>query len=262
MKIGIVGYGFVGKAIKKLFSEALIYDPALPNESASQAEINACQVVFVCVPTNSLPDGGCDTSIVEQTVDWLKSDLIIIRSTVKPGTTQKLIDKYPDKKIIFQPEYIGETVAHPLADESKKTFLILGGHKDHCAMAVELYQSVYNSGVKIIFLSATEAEIAKYMTNTAVANTVTLVNEYYNICRTFGADWHMVREAWLMDPRMSRYHTFVYPDKPGFSGKCLPKDLKAIAKAAQEAGYQAGFVEDILKNNDRIKGLENTNSKP
>ncbi|MBU1038952.1 hypothetical protein KKC17_01825 [Patescibacteria group bacterium] len=253
MKIGIVGYGFVGKAIKKLFSEALIYDPALPEESSSQAEINSCQVVFVCVPTNSLADGGCDTSIVEETIAWLESDLIIIRSTVKPGTTQKLIDKYPNKKIIFQPEYIGETVAHPLADESKKTFLILGGAKDNCAKAVELYQSVYNSGVKIMFLSATEAEIAKYMTNTAVANMVTLVNEYYNICQVFGADWHMVREAWLMDPRMSRYHTFVYPDKPGFSGKCLPKDLEAIAKAAKDLGYQAGFVEDILKNNDRLK---------
>jgi len=254
MTVGIVGYGFVGKALKKLFPQALIYDPNLPEVSVSQAEINACACVFVCVPTNMLPDGSCDTSIVEQTVAWLTSSLIIIRSTVKPGTTQKLIEQYPAKHIIFQPEYIGETVAHPLTEEASKTFVVLGGDKEDCAQAVELYQTVYNSGVHIIFLSATEAEIVKYMANTAVANMVTLVNEFYNICQIFGADWHMVREAFLLDPRMSRYHTFVYPQARGFGGKCLPKDLNALVKATQEKGYVAEFVKDILKNNERIKG--------
>lgn len=253
MKVAIIGYGFVGKAMHKLFPAAKIYDPGFKDVSSTKEEINECEAVFICVPTNPLPDGSCDTSIVEQSVAWLKTPLIIIRSTVKPGTTEKLQQQYPQKHIVFQPEYIGETVAHPLKDESSQTFIILGGTREDCAKAVRLYQTVYNSSVKILFLTATEAEIVKYMANTAVGMMVTFANEFYNIAQAWGADYNMVREAFLLDPRMSRYFTFVYPQQRGFDGKCLPKDLTAIVKAASEAGYNAEFIKDILKNNERIK---------
>ena len=151
------------------------------------------------------------------------------------------------------PEYIGETAAHPLADESARTFLIFGGDKEDCARAVEVFQKVYNASVKILCVSAAEAEIIKYMENAAIANMVTLANEFYNICKAFNVPYNMVREGFLMDPRMSRYFTFVYPKARGFGGKCLPKDLNAIVKAAQKAGYNPEFIKAILDNNDRIK---------
>jgi UDPglucose 6-dehydrogenase len=253
MKISIIGYGFVGKAMSKLFSQSIIYDPGYPETQASKNEINTCDVSFVCVPTNILPDGSCDISIVEETLTWLKTPLIIIRSTIQPGTTDHLKKLYPEKHIIFQPEYIGETTAHPMIDESSRNFLIFGGTQPDCAKAVEIYQSVYNSSVKILFLKPIEAEIVKYMENTAIASMVTLANEYYNICHIFGADYNMVREAFLLDPRMSRYFTFVYPEKRGFEGKCLPKDLNAIIKSSENAGYTPKFIKDILENNDRIR---------
>lgn len=254
MKVAIIGYGFVGKAVHKLFPEAVIYDPGIKELAGNKAAVNSCTAAFICVPTNMLPDGACDISIVEETLTWLETPLIIIRSTVKPGTTEKLQKQYPTKHLVFQPEYIGETVAHPLKDESSQTFIILGGSREDCGQAVQLYHGVYNSAVKIMFLRPTEAEIVKYMANSATAMMVTFVNEFYNICQAFGADYHMVREAFLLDPRMSRYSTFVYPAKRGFDGKCLPKDLNALVKAAGEAGYQAEFISDILKNNERIKG--------
>lgn len=250
MKTSIIGYGFVGKAIHKLFPNSLIFDP-LVKESASKEDINKTDVAFVCVPTNMLPDGSCDTSIVDETVGWLEAGLIIIRSTVKPGTTEELKKKYPNKHIIFQPEYIGETVGHPMNQDT--SFIVLGGDEADVNKAILLYQTVYNASVKIIILTATEAELAKYMTNSAIGNMVTFANEFYNIINTFGGNYHKVREAFLADPRMSRYFTFVYPDKRGFSGKCIPKDMNAIAKASKDKGYKAEFVEDILKNNDRIK---------
>lgn len=258
MKIAIIGYGFVGKAMKKIFPESLIYDPAQPEISVSKNEINSADVGFVCVPTNMLPDGSCDTSIVESTVEWLETPLIIIRSTIKPGTTDALQKKYPSKHIVFQPEYVGETPAHPMMTGalSEKSFLIFGGNREDCARAVQVYQKVFNASVKILFLSPKEAEVTKYMENTAIGTMVTLVNEFYNICRAFGVEYDMVREGFLLDPRMSRYFTFVFPDKRGFEGKCLPKDINAIAKASREAGYRAEFVEDILKNNDRIRGVK------
>ena len=186
-------------------------------------------------------------------MSWLNTKLIIIRSTVRPGTTERLQKQYPNKKIVFQPEYVGESVSHPYADESKISFIIFGGAKEDCSKALEVYQSVYNSTIKVSFLTPTEAELAKYMTSSAIGSMVTLSNEFYNVCKTFGADYNVVREAFLMDPRMSRYFTFVYPDDRGFGGKCIPKDMNAINKAAKDAGYNSEFLNDVLKNNDRFR---------
>jgi UDPglucose 6-dehydrogenase len=254
MKIAVVGCGFVGKAMIKLFKGAVVnsgvnYDPA--KDLATREQVNACDVAFVCVPTEMLDNGECDTSIVEETVKWLETPLIIIRSTVKPGTTLKLIQE-TGKNIIFQPEYVGETTAHPLLNESERTFLIFGGTLENSGRALEVYKTVYNSSVQTLFVSPTEAEVIKYMENTAIGTMVTLCNEFYNICQALGADYNIVREGFLMDPRMSRYFTFVYPEARGFSGKCLPKDLNAIAAASLAAGYQAQFIEHVLYNNNKF----------
>jgi UDPglucose 6-dehydrogenase len=106
-KIVIIGYGVVGNAIKQLFNNALIFDPAFAEQSASKKDINAADAAFICVPTPKASDGSCDISIVEEVVAWLTTPLIIIRSTISPGTTDRLKKKYPNKHIVFMPEYIG-----------------------------------------------------------------------------------------------------------------------------------------------------------
>ncbi|MDP6583784.1 MAG: hypothetical protein QF535_03945, partial [Anaerolineales bacterium] len=117
MDIGIVGFGFVGTSLVELFGECTIYDAYRDEYKSAEnkAGVNACKFAFVSVPTPVSSDGKCDTNIVEEVVDWLESEYIIIRSTVAPGTTDRLREK-TGKKIVFQPEYVGETVAHPLLD--------------------------------------------------------------------------------------------------------------------------------------------------
>jgi UDPglucose 6-dehydrogenase len=252
MNIGIVGYGFVGKAMKRMFPDAVVYDPFVKELATTKSDINACHVAFVCVPTNMAADGSCDTSIVEETLRWLKTPLVIIRSTIAPGTTDKLQKKYKGE-IVFQPEYIGETTAHPLLNESHTPFMVLGGREKGRALAIEVYKTVYNASVKIQQMKALEAEIVKYMENTSIGTTVVFANEFYNICQAFGADYNTVREGYLADPRMSRYFTFVYPEKRGFEGKCLPKDINAIVKASEKVGYEPEFFADLLKNNNRLR---------
>ena len=102
MKIGIVGYGHVGKAMHKLFKEAVVYDKFLG--LGSQTEINLCDAVFVCVPTPQMQDGHCDTSAVEEVIRWVESKVIVLRSTVYVGFTDEMCKKYM-KEIVFQPEY-------------------------------------------------------------------------------------------------------------------------------------------------------------
>ena len=125
MKISIIGYGHVGKAMKQLFTSATIYDKYL--NMGTQMDVNNSDVAFVCVPTpmNKI-DGSCDTSAVEEVVSWLESKCIVLRSTVPVGFTNYLKTKYK-KRIVFQPEYYGETVAHPFADLKNQGWLSFGG---------------------------------------------------------------------------------------------------------------------------------------
>ena len=112
--VGIIGYGYVGKAVYKYFEnkyKTIWYDPYLEG-SVSKNEINQCYLGVICVPTPSLNDGTCDVSAVEEVVDWLTTDIILIKSTVKIGTTSKLkqkTGKKKKKKNMFSPEYIGES---------------------------------------------------------------------------------------------------------------------------------------------------------
>ena len=100
-KVAIVGYGVVGKAMHALFPDALIYNGEKnPVGNLKYEGINKAAVTFVCVPTPTKANGHCDTSIVEEAVSKLQTPLIIIRSTIEPGTTDKLMKKY-NKHLFF-----------------------------------------------------------------------------------------------------------------------------------------------------------------
>jgi UDPglucose 6-dehydrogenase len=206
----------------------------------------------VAVPTPTGQDGQCDTSIVEEVCQWIESDIIVIRSTVAPGTTDRL-RQHTGKRIIFQPEYIGETVAHPLLDHQAQGFSVLGGPIDDAGPVADLYKRFYHANHRFYFTTALCAELAKYMENAFYATKVTFCNEFFDIARTFGVDYNELREIWLADPRISRDHTFVYPDDQGFGGKCLPKDTTAIIAAAQERGLDPHFLRGVMSANAKYR---------
>jgi len=255
MKIGIVGYGVVGKAQIEFFGEhfCLIHDPS--SGYKNRALINKeCDLAFVCVPTPSKKDDTCDTSIVEESVKWLETPIIVIRSAVVPGTTDYLIDKYK-KNIVYQPEYLGETPLHPYLDLRKREFVILGGERKLTKVLIMYYQKFMHPDTHFYQTDTITAELVKYMENAWLGTKVTFCNEFYEIAKTLGVDYNELRELWLADKRINRSHTFVYPDKRGFSGKCLPKDIKAIVKKLEEKGYEAKFIKKVLEENERIKKL-------
>jgi len=231
-----------------------MYDPYVAEWAENREAVNTCDVVFVCVPTPMADDKTCDTSIVEQAVAWIEAPLIIIRSTVAPGTTDRLCRDYK-KQIVFQPEYLGETTAHIFGDMAEREFVVLGGTPEAVSAAAQFYQNYYNSMVRFYFCDATTAEICKYMENAFYAMKVTFVNEFFDIAKVHGVDFNQLRECWLADTRISRDHTFVYPDNRGFSGKCLPKDCNAIVKSCQALGYEPKFMQACLAINDDFQNL-------
>jgi UDPglucose 6-dehydrogenase len=247
-RVAIIGSkGVVGSEMVRLFTsstphqvkekksiEVIEHD----KEDTNFDEVNSCDIAFVCVPTPMGEDGHCNTSIVEEVMEWLKVETVVIRSTVPPG-----ISEWFD--VVFQPEYIGETPNHNMSDSKHHPFLILGGPKEQVDKTVEIYQKVYNANVRILKTDSRTAEVIKYMENSFIATKVTFCNEFYDVCETMEVDYDVVREGFLLDPRMSRDFTFVYPDKRGWGGSCLPKDISAIIKASEDNDYDMHLMKSV-----------------
>ena len=192
--VGIVGYGHVGSAMGLLFKDAILYDKY--SNLGTKDEINSCDVAFICVPTPMAEDGSCDTSCVDEVLEWIQAKVIVIRSTVPVGYTKTKRSEL-GKRIIFQPEYYGETFNHPLADLTKRQWIVLGGNAEDTKIVVKEYQRVYTSDLKIIKTDSDTAELAKYMENTFLAIKVIFCNEFYDIANSlsFHLTWYVLDVA-------------------------------------------------------------------
>lgn len=240
MQVKIYGLGWVGTAMMELFPDAWVQDPVL-----GLFESRAADVAFICVPT-PLVDNTLDCSIVEGLIQSVPEDLIILRSTVMPGTC----DKFREKNIVYQPEYLGETVAHPLLSSLNREFLILGGSRENRQRAIELYQTVYNANTRIRQVSNYEAEVIKLSENRAIAFKVAQCQELYDVCELAGIDYNTIREAvYGDDPRFNLWWTFVYPKERGFNSKCIPKDVYGWASWAESLGYKPDLTAKMLQVN-------------
>jgi|ETNmetMinimDraft_2_1059921.scaffolds.fasta_scaffold43865_2 UDPglucose 6-dehydrogenase len=278
-KIAIIGYGYVGKAMEQFFKdhyEIVVYDPYVnfgkgargndpraitrPNLSsglqAKKNEVNKCYASFVCVPTPRSEDGSCDVSIVEETLEWLDTEVIVIKSTVEVGTTERLSKQY-NRKIVFSPEYVGEsTYWTPFnfhTDMKETPFYTFGGDKEECSKVIDLFLPVVGPCKQYNITNSTAAEMAKYMENAFYATKVAFCNELYDICEAVDVDWNEVRELWLSDPRLHRMHTAVFKDNRGFGGKCLPKDIRALVSIAEKNKCNSLLLRGVLSSNDIIR---------
>lgn len=262
MNTAVIGEGWVGKSMIEMFPDSVVYDEPNINREfqgthyaeqqaairAGRTAVNSCEMAFVCVPT---PETGAelDTSIVEEVVDWCESDIIVIRSTVNPGTADRLKEK-TGKHIVSQPEYLGETVAHPLLDQGERPFIILGGEPEDRRKVIEAYQGVYNANVSIRQVTNTEAEVIKLSENRAIMFKVMQCQELYDACEAQGVDYYTIRDAvYGDDPRFNLWFTFVYPDSRGANSKCIPKDVYAWAAWAKEHSLLTG---ELLKWNEEL----------
>jgi UDPglucose 6-dehydrogenase len=237
--------------MQHLFPDARIYDR--PLGLGSQVEINQCDYAFIAVPTNARPDGACDTSVVEQTLSWLTTELIVLRSTVAVGTTARL-KQATGKRIVFQPEYgPGATPGHHFQDPRTVNWIILGGDRKDTVAVADLYKGVFNADLVIHQTDSTTAELTKYMENCFLALKVTFCNELYDLAQCFNVDYNELRELWLLDPRIGRSHTFVLPNDRGFGGKCLPKDVSGLIAAARAVGHEPELLTAMLATNALIR---------
>ena len=243
--VGIVGQGFVGTALRKVFScynKIYTYDKAhkdLSTHSSIADLSHSCDVVFVCVPTPMKPDGSCDTSIVEavclEACSTGRKNIIVIKSTVPPGATNKINNMCRDSQVVFNPEFLLERNA--TEDFRNTSRVILGGPRPATTRLKQFYTNVFPKA-NIIKTDATIAEFVKYLTNCFLAVKVSMANEIAAMCESTGVDYDKVIEYATQDARLGDSHWSVPgPDGHlGFGGSCFPKDLNALIQCAIDLG--------------------------
>jgi len=244
--VAIIGYGYVGKAMVDFFQDHynLVVVDIMFNTSDSQLRqnvdkceftndynrANGADMVVICLPTPRDDNGFCDTSIVEEALRTIDSSLFLIKSTVEPGTTERLI-KETGKNIVFSPEYCGESKYwSPYAfdtDVKETPWFTFGGDPEHTEKCVELFIKIVGPTKTYHQTDSTTAELAKYVENTFYAMKVTFCYEIDQICKKLGVDYYKLREAWLLDPRINPMHTAVFSESENpYGGKCVPGDSR------------------------------------
>ena len=262
MRIGIIGQGYVGTAIKVGFEPHYTvetYDKYDGMKSTVQLTdmVETCQVIFVCVPTPMNTDGTCHTDIVESVVKEIddRVDLanipkptVVIKSTVPPGTTDRLHRKYKGVDVIFNPEFLTEM--NFIEDFKNQSRIILGGVRRGTSLLRQVYSKVFPHAT-IVKTNAKYAETVKYFINCFLGTKVSFANEMKMLCDEIDIDYDKVVEYATYDERLGKSHWAVPgPDgELGFGGHCLPKDISAIVN-----GYgDMELLQAVLKVNDRVR---------
>jgi len=278
MKLGIIGNGFVGNAIAHAFvpfMEVKIYDKD-PNKCSGEGftqglcgVVNDSDVVFVCVPTPMRQDGTIDLSIVEsvfEEVEFLRkpeieSPVFVLKSTVVPGTTRKLKEKYPTLPIVFNPEFLTER--HARFDFLNQSRIILGFETDlddgMGNLTSKKVKDLYNarfSGNNFVVTNYETAEMIKYFNNLFFAVKVSFMNEMKLVADKLGTvNWDKAVRGFVSDGRVGDSHIQVPgPDgKKGFGGSCFPKDINAFMTFADSVGLDLSVLKGAWATNLKVR---------
>ena len=264
MKIGIVGNGFVGSSVAFGFSaqtgcdaDVKIYDKDRTKGTHELEEvINTSDFIFLSVPTPSNQDGSISLDIIynvfeeiHSIIDYTKpgdscdtQPIILLRSTVTPGTTREIQKKYPLMRIVFNPEFLTERSAK--LDFINQSRFIIGGSPGDSDAVEKLFKWRFGESTPVIKTNYETAELIKYMNNCFFATKVSFLNEMYEIADKCGANWDEAVEGFVRDGRIGHSHMNVPgPDgKFGFGGSCFPKDIQAMINFAQELGVNANVL--------------------
>lgn len=260
MKIGIIGQGFVGNAVYqkfKNFFNVLTYDID-KNKCNSEFDhvVDEAKFIFVCLPTPMNSNGSCDFQIVENTLKQLNDKkrnlIIIIKSTIPPGTTEYFNKSFKNLEIVFNPEFLTERNA--VEDYNNQDRIIIGGPRPASTLVKQLFSRVFKNS-HIIKTGSTHAEFVKYFTNCFLATKVSFSNEMFELSENFELDYDKVIEYAKLDKRLGNSHFNVPgPDGDfGFGGHCFPKDLNAIVHLTNLKSTTNNVLKAVLKTNDKVR---------
>lgn len=263
-KIGIIGIGTVGGALNHYFNsrdiKPFLYDKY--NGSGSTEEINKADIIFVCVPTPYDNKNGFDLSAVEDALRIINGrKTVVIKSTVLPGTTEKLQKKYPQHKFLFNPEFLDEATANK--DMQKPDVQIVGYTSKSKKIAKDILKILPRAPFGKI-IPAKGAEMIKYFHNTHGAIEVIFANQIYDLCQKLKINYDVMPEFAVANKNIktSRYFNVWHKGFRGYGGKCFPKDMRALIHFANQLGVDLKLHKVAEKiNNQLLKKDERNKSR-
>lgn len=232
MKIGFIGQGWIGKNYANDFDargyEVVRYaleEPHIKNKDA----VGFCDIVFIAVPTPTTPD-GFDDSLLQTVLPLVgKGKTAVIKSTILPGTTEKLQKLFPDVFMLHSPEFLVEsTAAYDAAHPNRN---IIGIPKMDAAYRekAEAVLRVLPDAPYAKVMTARDAEFVKYAGNCYLFMKVMFMNLLHDVVTSSDSDWTNVREALIHDPRIGTSHTEpLHKSGRGAGGHCFIKDFEAF----------------------------------
>ena len=263
MNIGVIGQGFVGNAIYQKFKKyykVFTYDLQLKLCNSDLEEIlQRCKIIFVCLPTPMNKDGSCNLDILEGALKEINDQttiddrIVVIKSTIIPGSTDKYNNTYKNIEIVFNPEFLTE--ANAIDDFENQNRILLGGSVKATTKLKQLYSAVFRNTPKIIKTDAKSAELVKYVTNTFLSTKVSFANEMYKICEALELDYDKIIEMATLDPRLGDSHWGVPgPDGDfGYGGHCFPKDLDAILSLCRDLNINTNVLKATKATNNEVR---------
>jgi UDPglucose 6-dehydrogenase len=263
--VGIIGYGFVGEATGSGFAASKEntvrwYDKFKKSPNTLDEVVEKSDFIFIALPTPMFRDySGMDLTIVEGVLEEIlpKIDgtekVVIIKSTVLPGTTAKFADKYPYVKFAMNPEFL--TQARAKEDFMNPARTIIGvSDKEVGEKVIALYKTILPSDQKYYITDTTSAELAKYMSNLMLASKVLLANEFYTLSEKIGANYEEIYKMVEADPRIGTHLRVPGPDNiPGFGGACFPKDMLGLLAFAKDQKVDMSALTAIWDKNMKIR---------
>ncbi len=235
--IGIIGAGVVGGALLAFLRDAgrdvRVFDP--PQGYNSMDALEDVGVLFVCVPTPYTPGRGFDDHYLNQAMASVRgSKTIVIKSTVLPGTTQLQQDRFPQHRLLFNPEFLREATAF---DDFVRPDRQIVGCTSISERDAERVMALLPRAPFELICAASEAEMAKYVANAFLAVKVSYANEIFDLCKRLGIGYEPVRQIVANDARIGGSHMDVFDSGyRGYGGKCLPKDSKSLIDLARSIG--------------------------
>lgn len=264
-KLGIIGFGIVGGAVEYGFSGHKIkkYDKYKESNTLEETCLGS-DIIFICLPTPYKGD-KIDLSIIEEAVAEIvkytdgTDKIVTIKSTVVPGTTERLAKKYPKTNFAFNPEFLTE--ANYLQDFANADRHVVGATNNKVSLRLTaLYKNQWPN-IPVIQTDPTTAELAKYAANCFLATKVLFANEFDALAKSFGVEWDEIKKVVIADRRIGKTH-FDVSSVGGFGGKCFPKDTIAILGAFKEQGVDSKLLSSVWEKNLEIRKIKDWEDIP
>jgi len=267
--VGIIGQGFVGNAVNVGMRNGFsikTYD-IIPEKSNVESLEELCQssdIIFVCLPTPMKKSGECDISIVDTVLNQINAisfkKMVVLKSTVPPGTCDLLQSKYQNIHLMFNPEFLTE--ANAVQDFINQDRIIIGGNNQESLLQVkDMFRRIFDS-IPILITDCKSAEMVKYITNCFLSVKVTFANQIYDLCESVGIDYSDTIQIAKLDKRLGDSHWMVPgPDGDrGYGGHCFPKDMSSFLYFGKQNNIDLSLIDSSIEYNDRIRTDRNWES--